>query len=249
MTPLTIEISGTSTVSRQPDQAVLRLHVKSQGLFKEAVVDEVTNTSNNLMHRFLNRVSQHLPDEVPSFSSTKLCTWLNLKDSHRHESDTKTASSVCHAVLSYKVSFRNFDILKDFSKYLKEYPNVVVHSIEWQLTEESDKALATLARKMAMRDAIKKATDLAEVVERKVVPTKIHDSGSRRFYPPNQAPVMLPQMVPEGDLSSPARSYGSGNLNWGDNHRHEVIDTNPDDIRYTGSVEVQLTEVDKSSDG
>ncbi|KAJ5725283.1 uncharacterized protein N7483_006640 [Penicillium malachiteum] len=235
MTPLTIEVSGTSTHSRQPDLAVMRVYVKSQGPFEKNVTSQVAAASDNL-HHFFDQLSRDIPDAIASFSSTHLCTWL---DNH-HRQDSQRRRNLFYARLSYKVCFHRFDLLSEVVEIIKAYPRVEIHSIEWQLTEESDKALATLTRKMAMRDAILKATDFAEVVGRKVFPTKIHDSGSRRLYPPNQP------SVPEGGLS--AQSYRSGNLNLGNNHRHEAIDTEPEDIKYTASVEVQFTEVDSDDD-
>ncbi|KAJ5711874.1 hypothetical protein N7488_006030 [Penicillium malachiteum] len=209
MIPLTIDVSGTSTVSRQPNFAIVKLHVEAQGDSPEIAENQVTATSKKI-DKLFSRLSRDAPDMISSFSPTNFYTWCN--SPYRHIL-SRMRRLVFNASTSYEVCFWDFDLTRVVVEYVALLPHVKIQSVDWKLTEESEEGLATWARTRAMLDAMKKATDLAEVIGRKVVPTHIRDAGSKRFYPPSQVPGMSRQM---------RQSNQSYRLHSENNHRDDI---------------------------
>jgi uncharacterized protein YggE len=110
------------------------------------------------------------------------------------------------------------------------YPKVEVDSIDWRLTDETGSELASKARKMALRDAIRKADDYAEVVQRKVVAVEITDYAQGGYR--NVAMAATPK-------KKRARLYASGP----DDDQVDSLDLTPQEIEVTGSVNVMFEAV------
>ena len=232
MTPLTINVSGQSSISRHPERGVLQVSVKADGHDKETVSKEVTLTSNEL-HQLFKELSPKdvfgiLTADAPVtiFSSTMLRTWSQAST----DKDGNPLPRVHYATSSYQVFFRDFAKLSEVVGKLVTYPNVEIQSIDWRLTDSTQKALGCESRQLAMRDAIQKANDFAEVIGRKVVPVEINDGGQGSFNQTHQMPMVKSRLF---GSAAPASIPDASN----------ALDLTPQDIRFTGSVDVKFEAV------
>ncbi|KAJ5096580.1 hypothetical protein N7456_007301 [Penicillium angulare] len=238
MAPLSIQVTGKSTISRHPERAVLKVTVKAEGNEKESVSNQVTSTSNEI-HRIFKELSPKaefgtatLDAPVTVFSSTGLSTWSrNIKDANGLD-----IGQAFHAQSSFQAKFRNLTKLTEVTGKLATYPLVDIHSIQWCLTDETRQSISSESRKLAMRNAIEKANDFAEVVGRAVVPVEIDDGGQKSFQQPvQQMPrSMMQQMAGELEMSSTSVADGNG-----------AINMSPLDIRNTGTVQVRFAAADE----
>ena len=82
-----------------------------------------------------------------------------------------------HASISFKAVFRDFRKLNQAIEELLVSPKVEIDGLDWSLTDETGRQLASDARKLALRDAIQQATDYSEVLGRQVSVVEITDHG------------------------------------------------------------------------
>ncbi|KAJ5184002.1 hypothetical protein N7492_001618 [Penicillium capsulatum] len=240
MVPLQIHLSGTSSVAYRPERGTLAITVKSSGPEQQPVSADVTTTSNYLNQGF-RELSPKLetgavaPDApVTSFSSKLLRTW-STRPTDEHNNPLPPTY---HATIGFNVVFRDFDKLGEVAGMLASYPNVQIDCVSWDLTEATQKELGSETRKAAIRDAIVKANDYAEVVGIKVIPVEIHDRGQGTSGTSLFASMAAPAApaTPGGGLFGTSKA---------DNDVIETtpIDLNPQDVRYSGSVDVRFEAV------
>jgi len=191
MPPLSIRVSGQATITRHPERAVLRVSINTSGDEKESVSIEGTRLFDELdaLFKELSPKTKYgmatTDAPVTEFSSTILHVWT-------HEptiDEQKNATCVIYATSTFHVTFRDFAKLSEIAKKLDAYSSVEVESIEWHLTESTEKALEYDARKQAMKNAILRAEDYADVIGRKVVPVEVDDTvqfqrGHNRYLRP-----------------------------------------------------------------
>ena len=105
--------------------------------------------------------------------------------------------------------------------------------MSWDLTEKTKAKLGSETRKKAIRDAIRKANDYGEVVGRPVVPVEIRDRGqgtsadARFRYEPDEDMGVEEEEDCEED----------------DDTNTITIDLTPQDVKFTGSVDVKFEAV------
>ncbi|KAJ5161874.1 hypothetical protein N7492_007266 [Penicillium capsulatum] len=232
MAPLTIQIKGASSIAYRPERGALSITVKSQGPEQASVSSEVTSTSNQLNEMFTS-LSPKLqsgvatPDApVTVFSSRLLRTW----SSQPTDKNENPLPPVYYATVGFNVVFRNFAKLGETVGQLSTKPNVDIKSIDWTLSEATQKEIGSETRKEAIRNAILKANDYAEVVGREVVPVEIKDCGQRTESSSSQAQGAQQVYVqaPRGMMNQVRETQTGG------------LDLTPQNIRYTGSVEVKF---------
>ncbi|CAI7613070.1 unnamed protein product [Penicillium pancosmium] len=179
MAPLSVTVTGSSTITREAERGILRVSAKAEGPEKEPVSQAVTSASSEL-HRMFTELSPKTEvgaatadAPITVFSSTMLRTWhFDLKES---KSEKKTR--VHNASSSYSVTFRNFAKLGEVIGQLMMHPHVSIDKVEWKLTDITIKSLHSESRKLAMQNAIEKANDYAGVVKQNVFAREINDSG------------------------------------------------------------------------
>ncbi|KAJ5682726.1 hypothetical protein N7462_005891 [Penicillium macrosclerotiorum] len=190
MTPLKVTVVGQSCMSHYPERCILRVIVFSDGPEQESVSRDVTVTSNQL-HQLFKELSPQTAEglatpeaPVTKFSTTYLRSWSDVPLDEKGR--PLPQPRVHYGTSTFLVVFRDFAKLSEVVGKLVTYPKVEIDSITWRLTEETEKKLASECRKQALRDALKKADDFAEVVGRKVVPVEIEDDGQgqdgKRFH-------------------------------------------------------------------
>lgn len=232
MAPLSITVTGRSTISHNPERGILHVAVKSDGPNKDTVSKEVITTSNQL-HQFFKELE--LPPEteageaavaapVTTFSSTHLQTWSRVPTDDKN----KPLDRVYYASSSFQVIFRDFARMSQVAGKLVAFPKVEIESVDWRLTEETRKSLGSASRREAMLDAIRKAKDYAEVIGCEVVAVEITDEE-------HGSPGRPRNLVHTRRVAA----YASFTTDEDD----EPLDLTPQQIEYTGAVQVRFEAV------
>ncbi|KAJ6141097.1 hypothetical protein N7497_011990 [Penicillium chrysogenum] len=242
MAPLKIVLDGSSSTTRQPERAALSFVVKATGKNRESVSKEVTETSNEINRLFKDLSPKTETGEtikgspVTSFSSTSLQTWSQVPS----DKSGKPLPTVYHATLSLNALFQDFTKLNE----------VVGGSLEWCLTEVTQKALSSESREEAMRDAVRKASDYARVIGREVVAVEIRESAggvqfgmnTGRYSAYAQHHLMMQQI--QAQQQQQAAVFPSASNMSSDSGAPMALDLSPQLIRYTNQVQVEFQAAD-----
>ncbi len=182
MAPLEIIVAGDSVISRHAERAVLVVRVSSEGESQETVSKDVTSTSNKLIKTFKELAPRTedgnaTPDApVTIFSMTSLRTSSWIPEPSRNNEFVQLPRQF-EAITGFNVIFRNFEKLGEITGTLFTMPHATIESTEYILTDRTKEDLGSESRKAALRDAIQKAQDYAEVVGKSVVAVEITDQG------------------------------------------------------------------------
>ncbi|OQE46887.1 hypothetical protein PENCOP_c001G00630 [Penicillium coprophilum] len=179
MAPLQIIVTGKSSITHAPERGTLSFSVKGTGHEQEKVAKEVATSSINLQHWIKSTFDPLANGSEPplvNFSSTSIRTWT--KSTDRHD---QPVSNPHHASISFKAVFRDFAKLNHAIEELLAYPKVEIDGLNWTLTDETGRRLASDARKLALRDAIQQAEDYSEVIGRDVAVAEIADNGASPY--------------------------------------------------------------------
>ncbi|MCJ1383212.1 hypothetical protein MMC17_006325 [Xylographa soralifera] len=222
---LKINVTGESVVSRHAERGVLSIAVSSQGPSQETVSQDVTLASNHLRTTFKAASPKTASGEaaldaaITVFSMTALNTqtWIP-QDRSGNPLPPRLYSAKCN----FHVIFRDFDKLAEVASMLFTTPHVSIESTKWRLTDDTLAGLASESRKMAMRDAVRKANDFAEVIGRQVFAVEITDHGSSTGQRTKQTARME---------RPPVDAKGIGTLA-----------LEPEDVELTASVEVKFAD-------
>ncbi|MCJ1229623.1 hypothetical protein MMC12_006292 [Toensbergia leucococca] len=180
MVPLEIHVQGTSVLQRPAERGALSVAVSSDGLSQEMVSKQITSTSNQLQNMFKElapKTEAGLPTEtapvtVFSMTSVRTRSWIP------EDKDGNPLFRKYEASTQFEVIFRDFDRLGQVATTLLTMPHAEIKSTSWRLTDETMESMGSESRQMAMRNAVQKATDYADVVGRKVVAVEITDQYS-----------------------------------------------------------------------
>jgi uncharacterized protein YggE len=171
---LTISTLGTSVLSRQAERAVVALDVSSSGPTQSNVSQEVNSTSNRLqsiLQALAPKIGsgETIPDaasdtavthwRMSSLSTGSYIPWDRQKEEERK--CTYTART------SFEITFRDFSKLGQVVSDMANLPHVSIRNIAWRLTDTTKGQLGQLSRKEAVKDAIAKARDYGDVLEKK----------------------------------------------------------------------------------
>ncbi|KAJ5833999.1 hypothetical protein N7447_000025 [Penicillium robsamsonii] len=171
MAPLKIIVTGKSSITHAPERGTLTFSVKGNGSEQEKVAKEVATSSTNLQNWITSTFNANDPESpLTNFSSTSIRTWTKA-------TDRDPVSNPHHASISFKAVFRDFPKLNYAIEKLLVYPKVEIDGLDWTLTDETGRRLASDARKLALRDAIQQAEDYSEVIGRDVSVAEIADHG------------------------------------------------------------------------
>ncbi|MCJ1286459.1 hypothetical protein MMC26_005804 [Xylographa opegraphella] len=221
--PLEITVTGASVISRPAERAVLSLTVMSEGPSQSTVSHDVTSTSHDLRATFQalspkTATGDAAPDAaITVFSTTALTTKTWVPDDRHGD---PLPARLYAASTRFHVIFRAFATLAEVAGALFATPHVVIESTKWTLTDATLAAVASESRRAAMRDAVTKAADLADVVGRRVVAVQIEDLGSVTMGRTRQTARM-------GGPPSGASGIG-------------VLALEPEDVEVNASVKVKF---------
>ncbi|OQD65822.1 hypothetical protein PENPOL_c005G00772 [Penicillium polonicum] len=255
MAPLKILLDGMSSISRQPEQCALRFIVKATGPTRESVSKEVTETSNEINQLFKElspktEAGETIPGSpVASFSSTSLQTHCQIPTNK----SGKPLPAVYHTTLSLNALFEDFTKLNEVVGKLFTYSNIEIQSLNWCLTEATQKALNSESREEAMRNAVQKANDYARVTGQEVHAVQIRESGGgvqcginhglNYPYAVNQLRLQqMQQHLVTQQNASPPPHLDASTFNYLD--ASTALDLSPQLIRYVSSVQVEFESVE-----
>jgi uncharacterized protein YggE len=236
MSPLIINVSGTSTISRRAERAVVSIYVSSSGYDQQQVAAEVTATAKDLQSR-LRPLSKDgaPPGSVKSGSEFPITHWsmntlstsshMIYHDNHHAKQDAERKKSrQYNAHITFEVKFADFTLLGNICTQLANMQFVSIRTIEWRLTDKTTASLVGLSRKLAVDDAVSKARDFAAAVGKSsVVPVEINtdSAGFGR---------------PAGGLFGATRTYAMGTAV----AEKDVLNFEPEDVDMSCSIQVKF---------
>lgn len=188
---LKIHTIGTSTLSRAAEEAVLTLEVYSSGPTQTGVSVEVTTISNLLQSELeansAGKSAADRADSTPSpctdevsishwsmssLSTSSYIPWDAQKGEEKQEKDR-----VYTARTTFEVTFSSFARLGQIVSNLTKMPHVSVVNIQWRLTTPTKAWMSKASRKLAIEDAVEKATDYAMALGRTTLgPLEVSDT-------------------------------------------------------------------------
>ncbi|EED13120.1 conserved hypothetical protein [Talaromyces stipitatus ATCC 10500] len=238
---LKIRVKGESSITRLADQGVLRLTVESEGSELETVSKEVISRTNELRGLF-KTLSPKTDDgtDAADVAVTKIAsTILRTRNHTPHDKDNKSLPKVYQASMSLSIVFRDITQLSQVVGQLVTYSNVEINSIDWSLSETSQKALHSQMRREAVRDALSKANDIAGEVGREVYPVEIIDEGQSAVtqHPPAKR-SLFGATAGFGSASGGGLFGGGGPSN--PPEFSETLDLSPPDIQVTSLMDVEF---------
>lgn len=226
MAPLTIKVDGSSTLTRPAELGVMNIAVQAEGPEKDTVSVKVSSKFsdvNELFSRLCPKTETGVADAnapVTQYSTSMLRTWYRTP----YNRDGEPLRKVHIASCSITATFRDFSEMNKVAGQLLRNEEVQIQSIDWVLTDTTLKSVSQESRKLAMRDAIQKAEDYAEVVGRQVVVCQISDGGySGEARSRAHRHDVLAACASAGGRESPS------------------LDLTPQDIKVEGSVSATFT--------
>ncbi|KAJ5512682.1 hypothetical protein N7463_002234 [Penicillium fimorum] len=244
MTPLKIVLEGKSSITRQPERAALAFVIHTSGPSQETVSKEAIEASNDIGRLFKELSPKTETGEtiagspVTSFSSTSLRTDSQLP---RDKSGDPLPTDY-NAVIWLNALFQDFTKLSEIVGKLISFPNIEIKSLDWRLTEATQKALGSESREEAMRDAVQKANDNARVIEREVVAVEITEvRGGGQHEVKSNLNIQMQQLqqmrqVQQQQMAQPCVPYSPRV----DSLASPGLDLLPQLIRYTDAVQVEF---------
>ncbi|KAK5797637.1 hypothetical protein VI817_003928 [Penicillium citrinum] len=241
MEPLKIRVNGESSITRLAEQGLLRLAVESEGPKLDTVSKEVVSRSNELTGLF-SKLSPKTPEGIATADAavTKVAsTFLSTRNYIPRDRDGNALPKVYKASMSLSIVFQDLTKLSEVVGQILSYSNVEITSIDWSLSEATEKALGSQVRKEAVRDAVAKAQDYSSEVGREVYAVDIMDGGQNTTM--QHAPVGRSLFA-----SAPARNsqFGGGLFGGspgsGNPEPSEALSLSPQDIKLTSSVHVEF---------
>lgn len=182
MAPVEISVTGSSSIYRHPERAILSLHASSKGPSQTTVSNEATSTSNYL-RQMLQELAPKTESNEPTpsaavtvFSVGGLRSWSQIP----RDKDNDPKAPVYYAQVSIEATFRDFAKLGEVAGKLLGQPNVEISGVDWRLTDGTKNSLGSQSRKLAMLNAIEIARDYSEVIGREVFAVDIDDGFSGR---------------------------------------------------------------------
>lgn len=179
MAPLVIELTGNSSITRTAERGVLHISVSSTGKSQKTVSEEVTQTCNLMCKTFDDLTPQTIESLIRADGNDIQLTTdtFQTNSSVPRDREGKLLQREYTASIKFTAIFGNCQKLGEATSLLFGMPYVEIESTEWRLTDATIESLGPESRKLAMRDAMRKANDFAEVVGRIPVAIEVRDNG------------------------------------------------------------------------
>ncbi|KIV89306.1 hypothetical protein PV10_08883 [Exophiala mesophila] len=186
MAPTVISIQGSATLRSPAERAVLTLEVASWGKEQKVASNDVVNTVTQLQTRLDESCPRLSNGDISPEAPISFYSIASLSTSYGDEMDKdgiSTGQKVYRANTTIEIHFRDFLLLGKMVVYFSDINFVSLQGITWKLTDEKQAALEEQARTDALRHAIQRANNYAEVIGRtQVTPVKIQDSQQHLYF-------------------------------------------------------------------
>jgi uncharacterized protein YggE len=227
-----INTSGSATISRPPERAVVSVHISANGTKQKEVTAGVTQTAQKLQTD-LNQLApkdakgaaaENAPIthwSMSSISSGSYFVYIQ-KDGNTEKEIQYTTST------SLQIRFADFEKLAQAVPNLANIPFTSIRSISWQLTDKTKASLVSEVRKAAVEDAFSKARDFASAAGKEhVIPVEIS----------SDIQAQGPRPIPGGGLfgGPPTRSANALTQN-----NEDALKFVPEDVNMNCQVQVKF---------
>jgi uncharacterized protein len=231
MAPLIINVTGTSTISRQPERAVIYVNVSNAGSVQSDVTQSVTRTAKQLQ----TDLNQLAPKDsngkaaanapITHWSMQSISTgsyFMYVQKGGNTEKEVRYTAST-----SFTIRFADFEKLGNACTNLANLPFASISRVGWELTEKTKTAGTSEVRRLAVEDAVSKAKDLARAVgKHNVVPVEISSDA-----PVSQMrPAVATTMFGSSAMAPPSIASKSG----------EALNFEPEDINMDCHIHMKL---------
>ncbi|KGO55580.1 Protein of unknown function DUF541 [Penicillium expansum] len=209
-------LQGHYTARRFPERAMIHLIIECSGESEETTTHEVSITCTTLQE-ILEALCPREEDRTvkPSAAVSKISA------SHIHASKDTTGNvsdrpRVHTAIVTFYAIFCDFNELQKFAYKLDTYDNARLSNVSWYLTDATTHDIGAESRKGALRDAVMKAKEYAEVIDLKEIEVEPVELKEIEYEPLNS----------EAFSQRPIYRHSSG------------VDLTPKDIVISCAVEV-----------
>ncbi|KLJ06827.1 hypothetical protein EMPG_17679 [Blastomyces silverae] len=203
MPTLEINVPGECKLNRIAERAYLSVRVSAESSIQEEAARNATKALNALHAQFRDlspKARDDLLSPNPPITAFNIGSITTSSRIPTDQDGQPTGPRQFSAFASLSATFRDFAKLGQIASGLFMMPFVEVHSIDWRLTDATAAELAKEARKKALLDAIEKASDFAQTVNREVFPVEINDRGE--YSPPYGTPRIRTMMARVDDPGS-----------------------------------------------
>lgn len=182
-TQLKVLVTGNSQVFRRAERGVLHIQISHTSPSQSDVSSTVARKSDTLTTLFRQHALK-LEDNVPHPNAGITTFTLSAPSTSSHlPINPDTGRVLPDGVKQYtaqttaEVVFRDLDLLARLATELSAMENVAIADTEWRLTDATRAEITREARIGAVRNAVEKANDYADVVGRQVVAYHIDDGN------------------------------------------------------------------------
>ncbi|PZU40283.1 MAG: SIMPL domain-containing protein [Microbacterium sp.] len=217
MSEVIITVRGEHETRVAPELGIADISVRCEGPSRGPVVERIAALAAPVRDELSRRQAD---GDVAEWSSERAAVWSE----RPWNNEGKQLAPVHHASVSFSASFSDFAALSWWLTAVSEREGVQVHTVVWQLTPATRRAVEAEVAAEAVRIAVSRATAYATAIDRGgVTPLEIADTGllTRAETPPQAAPRMMRAAM----MSSDAAGTGPG------------IDLQPQPIIVTAGVE------------
>ncbi|KAL2816000.1 hypothetical protein BDW59DRAFT_153513 [Aspergillus cavernicola] len=205
MPPIDITTTGSATIARPAERAILTITIKDNG-------PDATTVTNNVVTR-TNQIKQILEPlnaktESGSLAPHAAITHFSMGSLSKFTYNTYNNNSEItgkeqHVSITFEVKFQDFNVLSSVATELSGMQFVEIRGIDWKLTDATRDSLQTQVREMAGKDAFSRALDYARTFGKRAIDAVEISEGEgghpgfgvqRRFMMARQSSEEPPQL-------------------------------------------------------
>jgi uncharacterized protein YggE len=223
MAPISIVVTGTSTIIRKAERATLVIDVSDTGPSQKEAVDHVTNTAKQLQSGFKLLAPTEGTSPRPAITR-----WImsNMSTGQWNVWLSGQSTTTYRASTTFEVRFADFEKLSAACADLSRMQYVAIRSLSWSLSDNTRAGLASESRRQAVADAVVKAQDFGKAFNKdKITPLEITDEKS----------MMAPQRMPPMTFGSAMRSAAPAGT-----QAPETLSFEPEEVNINCSVRIRF---------
>jgi uncharacterized protein len=227
MAPISIIVTGTSTIIRKAERATLIIDVSDSGPSQKEAVDHVTSTAKQLQSGFKLLAPTEGGTSTSSRPAITRWTMSSMSTGQWNVWLSGQSTTTYRASTTFEVRFADFEKLSAACADLSRMQHVAIRSLSWSLSDNTRAGLASESRRQAVADAVVKAQDFGKAFSKdKITPLEITDEKS----------MMAPQRMPPMAFgSAPTRSTAPAGT-----QAPETLSFEPEEVNINCSVRIRF---------